>query len=300
MRFTQIGSEGGYLPEPVRQKQLLIAPAERADVIVDFSKVKRGDAHRAPERRARRAVRRRPDRQGLRALRPRHHRPGHAVPREGGPSADTSVACRSSRPPRHQARLPKASEVRNVSLNELSSSSVKFGIGRGREPRARSVGSALRPRRRPRWAPGPRQDGPQPLQWMDDVTENPAVGAVESWNIRNFTMDAHPIHIHLVQFQVVRRVVTDPRCRRTARGERARSSGPSPGRRGSRTPSSSTRASSRRSRRGSTRPGLFVWHCHILEHEDNEMMRPYRVGPAPRESRHDTAAVMPGGRLPRR
>ena len=28
-------------------------------------------------------------------------------------------------------------------------------------------------------------------------------------------------------------------------------------------------------------PGLFVWHCHILEHEDNEMMRPYRVGPAP-------------------
>ena len=27
--------------------------------------------------------------------------------------------------------------------------------------------------------------------------------------------------------------------------------------------------------------GLFVWHCHILEHEDNEMMRPFRVGPAP-------------------
>jgi FtsP/CotA-like multicopper oxidase with cupredoxin domain len=26
-------------------------------------------------------------------------------------------------------------------------------------------------------------------------------------------------------------------------------------------------------------PGQFVWHCHIVEHEDNEMMRPYRVGP---------------------
>jgi spore coat protein A len=25
------------------------------------------------------------------------------------------------------------------------------------------------------------------------------------------------------------------------------------------------------------RPGLYVWHCHILEHEDHEMMRPYRV-----------------------
>ena len=37
MPFTQIGSEGGYLPKPVRLKELLIAPAERADVIVDFS-----------------------------------------------------------------------------------------------------------------------------------------------------------------------------------------------------------------------------------------------------------------------
>ncbi|MFA4964414.1 MAG: multicopper oxidase domain-containing protein [Thermoleophilia bacterium] len=27
------------------------------------------------------------------------------------------------------------------------------------------------------------------------------------------------------------------------------------------------------------RPGQFVWHCHIVEHEDNEMMRPFRVGP---------------------
>jgi len=26
-------------------------------------------------------------------------------------------------------------------------------------------------------------------------------------------------------------------------------------------------------------PGRYVWHCHIVEHEDNEMMRPYRVGP---------------------
>jgi spore coat protein A len=26
-------------------------------------------------------------------------------------------------------------------------------------------------------------------------------------------------------------------------------------------------------------PGLYVWHCHVLEHEDHEMMRPYRVVP---------------------
>jgi spore coat protein A len=28
-------------------------------------------------------------------------------------------------------------------------------------------------------------------------------------------------------------------------------------------------------------PGLYVWHCHIVEHEDNEMMRPYFIGPLP-------------------
>lgn len=27
------------------------------------------------------------------------------------------------------------------------------------------------------------------------------------------------------------------------------------------------------------RPGRYVWHCHILSHEDHEMMRPYHVGP---------------------
>ena len=41
--------------------------------------------------------------------------------------------------------------------------------------------------------------------WSDPTTENPFVGATEEWEIYNFTMDAHPIHIHLIQFQVVDR-----------------------------------------------------------------------------------------------
>ena len=96
-----------------------------------------------------------------------------------------------------------------MSLNELSSSSVKFGVDDGRQPGARSAGRAFGPQSAAlgTWT---EKDGPQPLRWMDAVTENPAVGALETWNIRNFTMDAHPIHIHLVQFQVVKRVVTDP------------------------------------------------------------------------------------------
>ena len=117
--------------------------------------------------------------------------------------------------------------------------------------------------------------------WMDDVTENPAVGAVESWNIRNFTMDAHPIHIHLVQFQVVKRVVTDPMV--SPRGMLGAGATIKPERweTGWKDtvvvyPGELTRIKAR-----FDTAGLFVWHCHILEHEDNEMMRPYRVGTAP-------------------
>ncbi len=40
---------------------------------------------------------------------------------------------------------------------------------------------------------------------MNPITENPALGATEIWEIHNFTADAHPIHIHEVQFQVVNR-----------------------------------------------------------------------------------------------
>ena len=39
-----------------------------------------------------------------------------------------------------------------------------------------------------------------------------------------------------------------------------------------------------------TNPGQFAWHCHIVEHEDNEMMRPYRIGP---EQQDQPGSAMP-------
>ncbi len=41
-----------------------------------------------------------------------------------------------------------------------------------------------------------------PRDWDDAITENPVLGSIEIWEIYNFTQDAHPIHIHEVQFQV--------------------------------------------------------------------------------------------------
>ena len=43
------------------------------------------------------------------------------------------------------------------------------------------------------------------LPWMDPVTENPAVGATEVWELYNATGDAHPMHIHEITFEVVNR-----------------------------------------------------------------------------------------------
>ncbi len=103
--------------------------------------------------------------------------------------------------------------------------------------------------------------------WMDAVTENPTKDTTEEWAIHNFTVDAHPIHIHLVQFQVVGRYDPDDNL----------ISGPEPGETGFKDtviayPEQVTKVKAK-----FDIPGRFVWHCHIVEHEDNEMMRPYDV-----------------------
>jgi FtsP/CotA-like multicopper oxidase with cupredoxin domain len=107
-----------------------------------------------------------------------------------------------------------------------------------------------------------------PLLWMDAITENPAPGATEVWEIHNFTEDAHPIHIHEVQFEVVNRqdasgVVRQPEAWETGTKDTVISY-----------PGEITRVKAM-----FDLAGQFVWHCHILSHEDNEMMRPLSVGP---------------------
>ena len=108
---------------------------------------------------------------------------------------------------------------------------------------------------------------PVPFGWSDPITENPALNAIEIWELHNFTEDAHPIHIHEVQFQVVDRQPFDgnPREPEPWEGRFKDTVIAYPG--------EITRVKAR-----FDLPGLYVWHCHIVEHEDNEMMRPYSVG----------------------
>jgi bilirubin oxidase len=89
------------------------------------------------------------------------------------------------------------------------------------------------------------------------------------WEIHNFTEDAHPIHVHLVMFQVLNRENEDGQVRPPEAWETGWKDTVIA------YPDEITRIKAK-----FDLEGLYVWHCHIVEHEDNEMMRPYRVGPA--------------------
>jgi bilirubin oxidase len=250
--FWQIGADGGFLPAPVRLSRLLIAPAERADVIVDFTEVPVGSEI------------------VLRNVGPDEPFGGGEPGKDFDPADPATtgqvmrfqvVASRdrdTSIPPA-DLELPqlepvgKPSAIRELSLNE-EDSAVLDDVG----PRAALLGTV-------------NADGTgHPLEWADPITENPASDATETWELHNFTEDAHAIHIHRVQFQVVDRQPFDGRARP-----------PEPGETGFKDtvialPDEITRVTARFGGRG-----LFVWHCHMLEHEDNEMMRRYFIGQMP-------------------
>jgi FtsP/CotA-like multicopper oxidase with cupredoxin domain len=114
---------------------------------------------------------------------------------------------------------------------------------------------------------------PTPMAWMGTVTEEPVLGTSEVWEFYNFTADAHPIHIHLVQFQVVDREALDPVTNLPAGEPRP----PEAWETGFKDTVIAYPGEVTRVQATFDRVGTYVWHCHIVEHEDNEMMRPFRV-----------------------
>lgn len=118
--------------------------------------------------------------------------------------------------------------------------------------------------------------------WDMPVTENPVLNSVEIWNLLNFTDDSHPIHLHLVRFQILDRRPFEPEY--YYKGGRVEYIGaavpPAPNEAGWQdTVQAHPGMVTRIIARFEGYAGRYVWHCHILEHEDNEMMRPYDVLP---------------------
>jgi spore coat protein A, manganese oxidase len=276
MPFIQIGTDGGYLPKPVRLGSLLLAPAERADILVDFSRLAAGtqlilsNTANAP------------------------------FPDGNPPDPDTTgQIIRFTVLDKPAVRPQPLPEVLNI-LQPLKPTSKKriltlFEVG----------------------GPG----GPLEIlldgqKWHDPVSEKPLVGSTEDWQIVNLTVDAHPIHLHLVQFRPVSRqdflvqqytqdwlalngqpplnhptqvLPVEPYLLDGPINPPAHENGwkdtikAYPGqvttfrvRFAPQDVQVSVPGANRYPFNPTARPG-YVWHCHILDHEDNDMMRPYQV-----------------------
>jgi FtsP/CotA-like multicopper oxidase with cupredoxin domain len=107
--------------------------------------------------------------------------------------------------------------------------------------------------------------------WDDPIAQNPGVNDIETWELWNWSADAHPIHLHLVKFEVVNRAPVD--APNVADGV-----GIQPWEAGWKDTVIAYPGEVTRVKAKFDIPGLYVWHCHILSHEDNEMMVPYCVG----------------------
>jgi FtsP/CotA-like multicopper oxidase with cupredoxin domain len=161
------------------------------------------------------------------------------------------------------------------------------------------------------------------IAWHSATTENPALGSTEEWVVWNVTGDGHPVHLHLVHFEVLGRedivwdsatneddrvldpdgvtapapagdgtyLVTQPVLQHNGLEgmgfkivNQTTSGVPLP------TPEGVVENSPKdmvtalpgqitRIKATFDKPGRYVWHCHILSHEDHEMMRVLHVGP---------------------
>jgi spore coat protein A len=130
------------------------------------------------------------------------------------------------------------------------------------------------------------------LPYMAATTESPSAGAIEVWQIMNLTGDTHPIHFHLVNVQLIQRqpfagdpnswsytgLPTRPDPNEVGWKETVRMN---PGEITTvimqfNLPDLPTEAM-RNARSPRTGGHEYVWHCHILEHEEHDMMRPLVV-----------------------
>jgi FtsP/CotA-like multicopper oxidase with cupredoxin domain len=326
--FYQIGAEQGFLPKVVKittgfatplpgkgtlpaamgaadgSEALLMGPAERADVIVDFSTLANNTRIRMINTAPDAPFGKLPDDQ--------------ADPLTTGQVMDFIVNTTLNLPADEATTLPEnlvlpaeaplgpVTNTRQLSLNELSSNQICVEIDHETEEIVGTLFSVAPSD--PGYATfladcqaatpvnpenetepmGPRQallgvmtkdgqgnlTGSTPLMWSEPITETPLLNDTEVWEIFNTTVDAHPIHLHLVRFEVLDRQKFDEDTFKPVAGTLTSARPNEAGYKDTvlAYPGQITRVKAK-----FDIAGLYVWHCHIVEHEDNEMMRPYIV-----------------------
>ena len=223
----QIGTDQGLLPAPVAITHLLLAPAERADLVIDF----------APHR-------------GRRILFSDDAFTLMEFRVSASQVSDTSELPATLRP------VPRIAESAAVKTRFLTLDEVKKGM-------SASAGMLL-----------------NKTHWDMPITEKPVLGTTEIWELANLTDDVHPIHLHLVRFQILDRRQFEAFQYMSTGTLRYRSAATPPD-----ANEMGWKDTVRVEGQTVTRiivpfegfTGRYVWHCHNLEHEDNQMMRPYEV-----------------------
>ena len=326
--MIQIGTEGGFLPNPVALNNppqqivfdaetgnaigynLLLAPAERADLVIDFSNVPVGARlilyNDAPAPFPGGESRNDyftgdPDQTAI---------SGAATTQPGvGPNTRTLLQFRVT-PLVGKADPASLSVLESLAINGTPSSILSADIPANLNPKGAikvrdltlnedfdeygrliqrlgtGVSSGVNNQGLATWA----------RNYMDEPTETPKAGSTEIWRIFNLTGDTHPIHFHLVNVQVLSRQPFDV-DRFMSKNGLVKFTGPA------RLPDNNELGYKETVRMNplecttvvmrfdlpttpfvvpqSPRTGgyEYVWHCHILEHEEHDMMRPCVVQP---------------------
>ncbi|MGZ4942531.1 MAG: multicopper oxidase family protein [Halobacteriota archaeon] len=277
MPFTKIGGEGGYIQVPVTLTNLTVAPGERADILVDFSKIPAGTKVVMLN--------------GANAPFPT----GDPVdPDTTGQIMQFTVGSELGQKAQQLPSIMNPQFNTFPSLGNASTSRIKTLYEVTNTTSDTPVMMTL--------------DG---QMWDAPISEQPTLGATEEWKLPNLTGDSHPIHIHLTQWQLVSRTPFDVE-RYTADWIKLNGGappydhptipldptnyftgppkGPDANEQGWKNtvrmnPSEVTVVKVRFAPTDGSKeypfdarigPG-YVWHCHIVDHEDNEMMRPYEV-----------------------
>ncbi|MCB9283524.1 MAG: multicopper oxidase domain-containing protein [Lewinellaceae bacterium] len=275
MDFMVIGTDDGFLQNPVEVRNLLMGPGERYDVILDFSSYDGTDIilqNTGPD----------------------------------GPFMGGNYNSDVDRPTGKimMFKVGTTTTAPNASVNTLTNlRSQPFSVP-GPVANTRKVvlfeGRDQFCRLRPQlgiYDPNSSLNGS--LLWDEMITENPALNTTEAWEIYNTTGDVHPMHLHLVSFEIEGRYSHSGEAELTGTdpvggsknvmgnpGAVTKLDDAEPWENGPKDmalvyPGQMTKVIAR-----FDKPGAYVWHCHILSHEDHEMMRPLYVGDMPANIPH--------------
>jgi spore coat protein A len=264
LQFYVIGTDQGLLNAPVRVNRLSIAPGERIDVLVDFSNAGNNTIilrNNAPGTFRRPLV-----------VDPRTtgqimaFRVGSTVTDGANNAIPATLRGGDGQPPLLPAKPeltyplipgPGPNDVDNIRQLVLYEGEDELG-------RLQPLLGTLA----------------QPWLWSDPITESITFNDTEVWEIYNVTEDTHPIHLHLVKFQIIDRQLINPEKFELGISPPpllGQPKPPAPEEDGWKDTVQALPKTVTRIVANFDKVGQWVWHCHILSHEDHEMMRRFEV-----------------------